>query len=115
MHRILSNKAEALEFNIRQNSPVSDIPLEKLNLKENVLIACINRNGKIITPRGKDVILSGDTVIVVTTETGFKDISDILKALVIKDIPVINYSKAVGNLEDVFIQITADADDEEVS
>ena len=79
MHHILSDKAEALEFNIRQSSPVSDIPLEKLNLKENVLIACINRNGQIITPRGRDVILPGDTVIVVTTQTGFKDISDILK------------------------------------
>lgn len=79
MHRILSDKAEALEFNIRESTPVSNIPLEKLNLKENVLIACINRGGQIITPRGRDLILPGDTVIVVTTQTGFKDISDILK------------------------------------
>ena len=38
-----------------------------------------NRNGKIIIPRGHDSIKYGDTVIVVTTNTGFKDISDILE------------------------------------
>ncbi|MBP3361987.1 MAG: Trk system potassium transporter TrkA [Clostridia bacterium] len=79
MHLILDGKAEALEFNIRENSPVSGIPLESLSLKENILIACINRNGNIITPRGKDIIKCGDTVIVVTTITGLKDISDILE------------------------------------
>ena len=37
---------------------------------------------------------------------GDKEGKDVLKALVLKDIPVIAYSRAVGNLEDVFIQIT---------
>ena len=39
-------------------------------------------------------------------------ISNLLKFLVLKDIPILNYSRAVGNLEDVFIQITADSDEE---
>ena len=55
------------------------IPLEKLNFKNNLLIACINRNGKIITPRGKDTIEVGDTVIVVTTHSGLNDLKDILR------------------------------------
>ena len=42
-----------------------------------------------------------------------EDICNLLKCLVVKDIPIINYSRAVGNLEDVFIQITADSDEEE--
>jgi len=79
MHLILDGKAEALEFNIGSNSPVSDVPLEKLNIKENALVVCINRNGKIIIPHGKDSIKKGDTVIIVTTITGLTDISDILK------------------------------------
>ncbi len=79
MHIILDGKAEALEFRIRENSPIAGTPIEKLNLKNNILIACINRKGKIIIPRGKDVIESGDTVIVVTTRAGFKDIKDILE------------------------------------
>ena len=79
MHFILDGKAEALEFRIRENSPVAGITLDKLNLKENILIACINRNGKIIIPHGNDSMVTGDTVIVVTLKEGFKDISDILE------------------------------------
>lgn len=78
MHLILDGKVEALEFRIRDNSPVLGKPIESMNIRENVLIACINRNGKIITPRGYDVIMKGDTVIVVTTITGLQDIGDIL-------------------------------------
>ena len=79
MHYILDDKAEALEFAIGENSPVTDKTLESRELKSGVLDACINRDGCIITPRGKDTIKRGDTVIVVTTHTGFKDISDILR------------------------------------
>ena len=79
MHLILDGKAEALEFRIADNSPIANIPLEKLKLKDNTRIACINRKGTIITPHGKDKILPMDTVIVVTTNTGAKDISDIFK------------------------------------
>ena len=79
MHFILEGKAEALEFRIKENSPISNIPIEKLKLKKNILIACINRNGQIIIPKGKDIICADDTVIVVTTHTGFKDVSDILE------------------------------------
>lgn len=78
MHFVLEGKAEALEFRIMNNSPISDIEIENLNLKDNILIACINRGGSVFIPRGKDIIKAGDTVIVVTTHKGFKDISDIL-------------------------------------
>ncbi len=79
MHYILDDKAEALEFRIAEGSPISDRTIESLSLKKGIIIACINRRGTIITPRGKDVILPGDTVIVVTTHKGFSDISDILE------------------------------------
>lgn len=79
IHFILDGKAEALEFRIKENSPISGITLEELKLKDNTLVACINRDGSIFTPRGKDVILKDDSVIVVTTQKGFKDINDILK------------------------------------
>ena len=79
MHLLLDDKAEALEFKIEKDSPVANIPLEKLELKDNVLIACINRGTKVIIPRGKDEIEAGDNVIVVTSHFGFEDIRDILK------------------------------------
>ncbi len=79
MHEILDGKAEALEFNILENAPVIHQTLETLSLKPGILIACINRQGNIITPRGKDMLLPGDTVIVVSIHKGFTDISDILR------------------------------------
>lgn len=78
MHRIAGGKAEALEFIIREGAPVVDIPLMDLNLKNDILIACMSHEGKLIIPRGSDRMQVGDTVIVVTTRTGLKDISDIL-------------------------------------
>ena len=53
--------------------------LMDLKLKDNLLIALINRNGKIIIPSGNDSLIVGDTVVIVTTNTGFDAITDILK------------------------------------
>lgn len=79
LYRLIENKVEALEFCVGEKSPVVGIPLKDLRLKENLLICCINRKGKIITPGGQDTIEAGDTVVVVTTNTGFGDLRDILK------------------------------------
>ena len=79
LYRIIENRAEALEFCVHENSPVVGIPLEKLDLKENLLICCINRDQRVIIPKGQDTIEVGDTVIVVTTNTGLNDLKDILK------------------------------------
>ncbi|SER94401.1 Trk system potassium transporter TrkA [Lachnobacterium bovis] len=78
LYRIIENKAEALEFHICEGAPVIGIPLEKLRLKNNLIIASVNHKGKIITPNGKTEISVGDTVIVVTTHQNLNDIKDIL-------------------------------------
>lgn len=79
LYRIADDQAEALEFRVGNDAPMLGIPLEKLELKENLLVACINRKGRIITPRGKDTLEAGDTVIIVTTNKGLQDLKDILK------------------------------------
>lgn len=79
LYKIAADKAEALEFRVKEGSPVLGIPLEKLKLIDNLLVSCINRGGTIITPRGKDTVEAGDTVIVVTTHTGLNDLTDILR------------------------------------
>ena len=79
LYKIVADKVEALEFRVKKDAPMLGIPLEKLNLKDNLLVACINRNGTIITPRGQDTLEAGDTVIVVTTHTGLNDLKDILR------------------------------------
>ena len=54
MYHIFDNRAEALEFKVEKDSPVIGIPLMEMPLKGELLIACINRNGKILIPRGSD-------------------------------------------------------------
>lgn len=80
LYRIIENKVEALEFLISQDAPVVGVQLEDLKMKDNILIACINRGGKIIIPKGRSKIMVGDTVIIVTTQKGLRDIKDILEA-----------------------------------
>lgn len=79
LYRIVNNKVEALEFSTGNNAKIIGIPLEQLTLRPDILICCINRNGNIIIPTGKDSIQEGDTVIVVTTNEGLKDLNDIVK------------------------------------
>lgn len=79
LYKIAANKAEALEFRVGNEPSIIGTPLEKLSFKDNLLVACINRSGKIIIPRGKDTIEKGDTVIIVTTHSGLNDLKDILK------------------------------------
>lgn len=78
LYQLNSGKAEALEFSVKEASGLIDVPLMEIKLKPNVLIACIIHKGQIETPSGSSVIRMGDTVIVVTTQTGFDDITDIL-------------------------------------
>lgn len=78
LYHMFDNRVEVIEFHIEKETPVCNVPLARLCLKEHLLIACIGRNGKIIFPRGQDVMQQGDHVIIVTTHTGFGDITDIL-------------------------------------
>ena len=78
LYQLLDGEVEALEFAIQPNAPVVGIPLMDLKLKQNILIAGIVRRGKLIIPGGQDVIKPGDSVIVVTINTGYTDINDIL-------------------------------------
>ncbi len=78
LYHMFDHRVEAIEFRVYENSEVTNTPLMELSLKKNLLISFINRNGRIIIPSGHDSILVGDTVMIVTTHTGFDDISDIL-------------------------------------
>ena len=80
LHRIMDNKAEALEFVIRDNFRMPNVSLQDLPIKPGILVACINRKGQIILPRGKDVLQKGDTVVVITAQKGLNDVNDILAA-----------------------------------
>ncbi len=79
LYHLFDQKVEAIEFNITEKSQATEVPFSVMQFKDNVLIAFINRNGKIIIPSGSDTIEVGDTVMVVTTHTGFANILDTLR------------------------------------
>ncbi|MBQ8040957.1 MAG: Trk system potassium transporter TrkA, partial [Lachnospiraceae bacterium] len=78
LYHMFDSRVEAIEFIVDEESKVTNIPLMDLKLKDNLLISFISRNGSIFIPGGKDSIQLGDTVMIVTTHTGFNDLIDIL-------------------------------------
>lgn len=78
LYHMFDHQAEAIEFRVGAASPVTGVPLMNLKLKDNLLVACIYRNGRVLIPNGRDEIRVGDMVMVVTTHTGFNDLQDIL-------------------------------------
>ena len=78
LYKIMDDKAEVLEFNVRSDFKGVNIPLKDLRLKENTLLVGIIRNRKSILPTGNDFIAEGDRVVVVT-KCRLNDLSDILR------------------------------------
>lgn len=78
LYQLYDHKVEALEFMIREGSPVAGVRLSRLSTKPSVLVAGIVRDGQLIIPTGADEMKPGDSVIIVTTHRGFRDVTDIL-------------------------------------
>lgn len=80
LYKLVGGKAEALEFRAAESSAICGIPLQQLQLRDNLLIGCIGRGGKILIPSGQDTIEPGDSVIVVTCSAGLSKLEDILSS-----------------------------------
>lgn len=78
LYKLMNGRVEALEFLLEKKSSIIGVKLADLELKPNVLIAGIVRDGRLIIPGGQDAFQVGDTVIVVTTHLGFHEIFNIL-------------------------------------
>lgn len=78
LYRLFNNRAEAMEFSVRESSGITGVPLKDLSLKQGVIISFIKRGKDVIIPSGADTIEVGDSVMVVTTQSGFTDLTDIL-------------------------------------
>ena len=79
LYNIIKGQIEAAEFIVRESSDVTNTPLSELQFKDNVLVAAILRKRKVIIPRGHDMILPGDSVVIVSKLMALHDITDILK------------------------------------
>lgn len=79
LYQIVNKKVEALAFKIKDNAPILNQKLHELNLVPNLRIACIIRDNEVLIPKGHYEIKTNDLVIIVTTNKGLDDISDIIK------------------------------------
>ncbi len=77
----LENCLDAMEFILKKPSKVTGIPLKDLNIKDNIIICKIHRNGELITPGGQTTMEVGDTVVLVARrDYKLDNIDDILTA-----------------------------------
>lgn len=79
LYKIMDDKAEALEFNVKEDSNIIGIPLKELKIKKSILIGGIIRDRKTIIPGGDDIIKNGDKVVVIAANHRLQDLSDILE------------------------------------
>ena len=79
MYKLMDGKAEALEFNVRPDCEIIDVPLKNIRFKKNILIGGIIREKKtIIIPAGDDVIKAGDKVVILTSGHRINKLTDVI-------------------------------------
>ncbi len=67
LHRIAHGKAEAIEVRVSGQTRHLGEKFSVIPFKEDILVACIQRNGQLIVPSGSDSFEEGDLCILVTT------------------------------------------------
>ncbi len=79
LYNFIPGKATAAEFTVKENSPIAEKPLSQLKFKNNIIVAAIIRDKTVIIPRGNDIIIPGDSVVIVSEFMPLHDISDVLR------------------------------------
>jgi trk system potassium uptake protein TrkA len=77
---MIEDQAEVMDFQATSSTRNLGVTLAEMQLKKNVLITAIVRGGKLIIPKGRNKILEGDTVIVITTIKQLEDLNEIFAA-----------------------------------
>ena len=77
LYRIAGGQAEAMEFTVTAATANLGTPLRALKLKGGVLIAVVVRGNEVIIPEGSTALKEGDSVVVVTRDSGILDLNDI--------------------------------------
>ena len=77
LYRIADGAAEAMEFSVGPTTRCLGVPLKDLRLRPGILIAVIVRGMQIIIPEGASTIENGDSVILISRNSGILDLNDI--------------------------------------
>lgn len=79
LYSLLDGEAEALEFTVMPDFEYAQIPLKKMELKKDVLIAGIIRGKQAFIPGGDDTINVNDNVIVVSKGKSLYSLTEIIE------------------------------------
>ncbi len=79
LYKLMDDKAEALEFSVKEDFPLVGIPLKEMHLKGGILIAGIIRARGTIIPSGNDVIQPQDKVIIIAAGKQLDRLEDIIE------------------------------------
>ena len=77
LYRLVNDRLEAIEFVVRERKDYVGVPLKKLKIRKGILIASIVRGNELIIPKGDDYLMVNDSVVIVTTNSGFDDLKEI--------------------------------------
>jgi len=73
--------AEAIEVIALETSDIVNKPLKEIKYPKGAIIGAIEREGQVIIPKGEDIILPGDKVLIFTLRSSVPDVE---KALMVK-------------------------------
>lgn len=80
VHAIADGQMEAIEFNVDKDTLNCGVPLKKIKLRKNVLIACITRGDVTEIPSGDSTFNEGDAVVVVSSgESAIMQLNEIFE------------------------------------
>lgn len=82
LYRLEEGMVEVLEFEVSDRARVSDHSLKDLPIRDDTLVAAIlhhEKDGEIEIATGDSILSSGDRVLIITEQKGFKEIDDILE------------------------------------
>ena len=79
LYKLVGGKIEAAEFLVPENWAHDTETFRELDLRPNLLIGCIIRNGRIIFPNGDDCIKGRDSIIVINAGKSLKKLTDIFR------------------------------------
>lgn len=78
IYRVINSKAEAAVFTVPSDAKYVGKYIKKLAIPSGMLIGAIIRKNVVIIPKGKDSILAGDTVILLSKESKITDLKNII-------------------------------------
>ena len=79
LYSLMDGEAEALEFDVSGEFEYTDIPLKKMTLKKDVLIAGIIRENQAFIPGGEDYIKANDKVIIIAKGKSLYSLTEIIE------------------------------------